>query len=814
MGSDLVSSRPGSIGPGARIGRFRATTPPDGPGPGGPAAGVERPESGTPSSKGVSPLVLAYIVGPMALVMWQVMRHYDVVADVPVWLFAGGLGISALMSKLVERWDDAPVGSVRFHVRIVVHVVSVTGAVYLSGWGPALGMAFAFSAFFDLQQVGANAWRAVIGWSIAGYVVGQVLVFGGWAPSVLGRAASQTIGFLGAFMFVMTIRMAGAIGERKEQADALLAGQTARATRAVEDAQRSEAHYRAVVENAAEGILTIGSDGAISSFNTAAEVMFGWTAAEIIGQRATTIVPDDLRLHLDAFLAAARADGQTAVQRDGIESTGLRYDRSTFPMMVSLSTISVDGAATTISGPTLSGIVRDLSDQKRFEAQLAHQVAHDSLTGLPNRMMLTDRLDQATARIRRHGRMFATLFIDLDRFKSVNDTLGHTAGDQLLVEAAARINRAVRETDTVARLGGDEFVVLCEDLDGLHQATECAERIIAALRSPFHLQDGDAHLSASIGIAVCTEGTNTSDVILANADIAMYRAKNSGRNCYALFDNEMQQWVTAELALEAALREAVPRGELRLFCQPFIEAETGAVRGFEALVRWERPGFGLVMPDTFIPAAEETGLIVDSGAWVIEEACRHAATWEQRWPEQRLGISVNLSSRQLLNGDIVDVVSGALSRTGLEAGRLTLELTESTLVDDAKSAEVLLRRLRALGLNLALDDFGTGYSSLTYLRMFPIGILKIDKSFVRSIGTEREDAAIVAAIVALARNLHMNVVAEGVETHEQLAVLRQLGCPYMQGYLFSRPRPIAEAPAMIDTSLGSPDPYRARLAGS
>jgi diguanylate cyclase (GGDEF)-like protein/PAS domain S-box-containing protein len=793
MRSDLVSSRRRSIGA-VRIGS---------------APDVEPPASGTPATTGVSPAFLAYVVGPMALVMWLVLRHFDLVADVPVWLFAGAVGCSAVTSRLVER-IPAPVGSARFHVRIVVHVVAVTCAVYLSGWGPALGMAFAFSAFFDLEQVGAVAWRAVLAWSVAGCVVGQVLVFGGWAPSFLGRAESQTIGFLGAFMFVMTIRMAGAIGERKEQADTLLEGQTARATRAVEDAQRSEAHYRAVVENAAEGILTVGPDCAISSFNTAAEVMFGWTAAEIIGQRATTIVPEELRLHLDAFLGAALSVGQPAVQRDAVESTGLRFDGSTFPMMVSLSTISVDAATSTFSGPTLSGIVRDLSDQKRFEAQLAHQVAHDSLTGLPNRMMLTDRLDQATARVRRHGLMFATLFIDLDRFKSVNDTLGHTAGDQLLVEAAARINRAVRETDTVARLGGDEFVVLCEELDGMNQATDCAERIIAALRSPFHLEDGDAHLSASIGIAFCTEGTNSPDVILANADVAMYRAKHSGRNCYALFDGEMQRWVTAEIALEAALRAAVPRGELRLFCQPFIEADTGAIRGFEALVRWERPGFGLVLPDTFIPAAEETGIIVDIGAWVIEEACRHAATWEQRWPEQHLGISVNLSSRQLLSGDIVDVVSGALSRTGLDPTRLTLELTESTLVDDAESAEVLLRRLRALGLNLALDDFGTGYSSLTYLRMFPIGVLKIDKSFVRSIGTEREDAAIVAAIVALARNLHMKVVAEGVETYEQLAVLHQLGCPYMQGYLFSRPRPIAEAPAMIDSSLASPDPFGAR----
>jgi EAL domain-containing protein (putative c-di-GMP-specific phosphodiesterase class I) len=285
--------------------------------------------------------------------------------------------------------------------------------------------------------------------------------------------------------------------------------------------------------------------------------------------------------------------------------------------------------------------------------------------------------------------------------------------------------------------------------------------------------------------------------VLSSADVAMRRAKNTARGGYALFDDAMQHWHATQIALQAALVEAVPRHELRVFCQPFIEAKTGAIRGFEALVRWERPGFGLVGPDTFIPAAEESGLIVDIGAWVLEEACRHAANWQRRWPTEHFGIAVNLSSRQLLTGDILDVVTNTLERTGLDPKRLTLELTESTLIDDAVNAGTVLRGLRALGLHLALDDFGTGYSSLTYLRAFPISILKIDKSFVRSIGTQREDAAIVAAILGLAKNLDMDVVAEGVETHEQLDVLRGLGCPYMQGFLFARPRSIDQAGDLI-----------------
>jgi diguanylate cyclase (GGDEF)-like protein/PAS domain S-box-containing protein len=754
-----------------------------------PGSGAER----APSAADLTPAFLAYVVGPIALVLLLVLRHFGLVATVSAWSYAAVILIPQAFSRLLERWRDAQPGSFKLHVRIAVHVAAVTSVIYLSGWGPALGMAFAFSALADLQQSGAKAWRAALGWSLAGCAVGQVMVFQGWMPSFLSDSQAQTIGFLGAFVFGIAIRMAGAIGEYKEQAEEQLAEQTLRAARARDEAQRSAAHFRAVVENAAEGILTFGLDGSIGSFNAAAEAMFGWSAEEIVGRPASVLVPAMLHDPLSTFLDMCGADAHPDAQRNDVEITGVRRDGTEFPMMVSTSAVTTEGA-----DPIVSAIVRDLSDQKHFEAQLAHQVLHDALTGLPNRVMLTDRLDQALARFRRHGRTFGVLFVDLDRFKAVNDTLGHTVGDQLLIEAASRIQSSVRDSDTVARLGGDEFVVLCEDIDGVHDATAFAQRILDALGAPFRFGDDDPHVSASIGIALCSDGTDTADAILANADIAMYRAKDNGRACYELFDEAMQLWVTTQVALEADLRQAVSRHELKLLYQPFIEAETGVVRGFEALVRWERPGFGVVAPDNFIPLAEETGLIVDIGAWVLEEACRHAAEWAQRWPTRRLGISVNVSSRQLLSGDILDVVTRALRHSGLDPSRLTLELTESTLIDDAVSAEALLRELRSLGLNLALDDFGTGYSSLTYLRSFPFNILKIDKSFVRAIGTEREDTAIVAAVLSLAKNLGLRVVAEGIERHEQLAVLHQLGCPYMQGFLFSDPRPVEELAAVVD----------------
>ncbi|HTD50396.1 MAG TPA: diguanylate cyclase, partial [Acidimicrobiia bacterium] len=602
----------------------------------------------TAPSGGLSPALLAYAVGPIALALLLLLRHFGLVSKASGWMYAAVILGPQALSQLLECWKDAAPTSWRLHVRVAVHVAAVTSVIYLSGWGPALGMAYAFSAFADLQQSGASAWPAALGWSLAGCATGQLLVLEGWMPSFLSRSQAQTIGFLGAFVFGIAIRMAGAIGEYKERAEAQLADRTLQAARARDDAERSAAHHRAVVENAAEGILTVGLDGTIRSFNAAAEAMFGWSADEIVGRPASALIPPDLHDALGVFLASCRSVGNHAVQRNDVEIAGVRRDGSTFPMMLSTSAIAVESAE-----PIVSAILRDLSDQKRYEAQLAYQVLHDALTGLPNRVMLTDRLEQALARLRRGDRMFGVLFVDLDRFKVVNDTLGHTIGDQLLVEAAARIQASVRETDTVARLGGDEFVALCEDIDGVNDAIDLAQRIRASLEHSFHLGDDEPCVSASIGIALCSDGNETADSILANADIAMYRAKDNGRNCCELFDEAMQQWVTAQAALESDLRQAVTRQELELVFQPFVEADSGLIRGFEALVRWQRPGVGLVMPDSFIPLAEESGLIVDIGAWVLEHACGTAAEWARRWPDKRLGVAVNVSSRQLLSGEIV-----------------------------------------------------------------------------------------------------------------------------------------------------------------
>jgi diguanylate cyclase (GGDEF)-like protein/PAS domain S-box-containing protein len=738
------------------------------------------------AQRDLSPRFVAYAVGPIALAMLVVLRHFGLVANVPLWAYLVAIGSVQVLGRLTDRWPDAPPGTLRLHVRVVLHVASVASVIYMSGWGPVLGMAFAFSAQSDIEHSGAAAWRAALAWSLTACGICQLMVFEGWIPSFLNQWQAQTIGFLGAFVFAIATRMAGAIGARQERTERLLEWQTI-------EAVRSAALHRAVVENAAEGILTIGLDGRIESFNAAAETIFGWSADEIVGQSVTEIVPTEFHAPFGEFLAVYGAAGPRAIHRKEVEIRGLRRGGEPFPMSVSTSAIAIEG-----SPPTISGIVRDLSHQKLIEAQLEHQVLHDPLTGLANRVMFTDHLEQALARLRRGSQMFALLFVDLDRFKVVNDSLGHNIGDRLLMEAAARIKSAVRETDTVARHGGDEFVVLCEDLEAIHDATEIAERVIHALGTPFRFDNDDvASVSASIGISLTIDGNECSDSVLRNADIAMYRAKQHGGDRFELFDEVMQEWVAAQHALEVALRHAIPRNELRVFYQPVVALDSAEICGFEALVRWQHPQFGLMTPDKFIPIAEESGLIVDIGTWMIEQASRDAASWAAQWPDRRLDVAVNLSSHQLLSRDIVRVVSTALATAGLQPAALTLELTESTLFDDVIDVRAILGELRQLGISLALDDFGTGYSSLTHLRNFPISVVKIDRSFVRAIGTEKEDTAIVAAVIGLARNLRLRVVAEGVETPAQLAVLHQLGCDYVQGYLLSEPVPNSALPELI-----------------
>ncbi|HET7486922.1 MAG TPA: EAL domain-containing protein [Acidimicrobiales bacterium] len=425
---------------------------------------------------------------------------------------------------------------------------------------------------------------------------------------------------------------------------------------------------------------------------------------------------------------------------------------------------------------------------RRAFAEAVHLANHDTLTGLPNRALVLDRLEHALARTSRGNGSVGVLFVDLDRFKVVNDTLGHSIGDEVLIRIGERLLAAVRPGDTVGRLAGDEFVVVCEDVEDVHLLS-IAERVAATIERPLSLYGRDAVITASIGVAQVSGDVRAED-LLRDADVAMYRAKERGRARIEVFDRTIRARLLERLETEQALRRAIQRDELRLHYQPIVSSADGRLLAVEALVRWEHPERGLVPPAEFIPVAEETGLILPIGRWVLKEACSQLGRWQQDDPSLcRLQMGVNLSARQFTDPDIVSDVAAALEHAGIAPGALSLEITESVLMEEAEATAETLRGLKDLGVCLSIDDFGTGYSSLSYLKRFPVDVLKIDRSFVDGLGVDPDDHAIVAAVVGLAHSLGLEVVGEGVETALQLDELRRLGCDAAQGYLIARPQP-------------------------
>ncbi len=445
-----------------------------------------------------------------------------------------------------------------------------------------------------------------------------------------------------------------------------------------------------------------------------------------------------------------------------------------------------------------STVLRDISERKAFEDRLEHQATHDPLTSLPNRTLLLDRLEVALARGRRHQSGIAVLFLDIDHFKVINDSLGHRLGDHLLIELSRRLRAALRPGDTVARFGGDEFVVLCEDLADEDGAIGVAERISEAATGTLEVDGSDVYVGVSMGIAYTTRCDEDAETLLRDADAAMYRAKDRGRGRFEFFDQEMRAHVIERLDIETSLRRALERRELRVFYQPKISLETGRIIGVEALIRWEHPERGMLAPGAFIGVAEETGLIVPIGLWVLEQSCRQVVRWQAERPEMGpLNIAVNLSGRQLAHPDLVADIREVLATSGIDPKQVELEVTESVLMDDVEASAVTLTELRDLSVRLSVDDFGTGYSSLSYLRRFPVDKLKVDRSFVSGLGEDDSDSAIVAAVINLAHTLGLEAVAEGVETPEQLQALRDLGCDQAQGFYMARPLPDDQLSALL-----------------
>lgn len=549
---------------------------------------------------------------------------------------------------------------------------------------------------------------------------------------------------------------------------------------------------RVVVDNAMDGIFSLDHRGLVESFNAAAEKMFGYSAAELAGQRIDHLLPDLDPLELE--------DAEAGLVG---ESEGLRRDGSRFPIEYAISRAEGEGG-----GFRVIGIVRDITERRQAQEALSRLANYDSLTGLPNRNLFRDRLSRAVARARRNGELLALIFLDLDRFKNINDTLGHAVGDELLQTVAKRIRYTLRETDSVghldngkgessppstevSRLGGDEFTIILENIGSADNAAPVARRVLDAIASPIPLAGRSLYVSASAGISVYPGDDPDPENLLKNADTAMYRAKELGRNNYQFFSEELNRQAHERLEMEQRLRNALANNEFSLHFQPQLDIHSYRSGAVEALLRWDNPEFGSVSPAKFIPVLEDTGLIVEVGAWVLETACGWARGWQDAGlPPVRVG--VNLSARQFRQGNLVSVVQNALDNSGLDPRWLELEITESLLMEHSEAVIETLDTLGMLGIRIAVDDFGTGYSSLAYLKRFPIHALKIDLSFVRDVNADPNDAAIAQAIIALGRSLGLSVVAEGVENQEQLAFLAKGGCDEIQGYLLSRPLPPAQ----------------------
>ncbi len=545
--------------------------------------------------------------------------------------------------------------------------------------------------------------------------------------------------------------------------------------------RRGEARFGSLVRHASDLITVIGLDGAISYQSPSIERLLGYAPEDVTGRPFAELVhpADGGRVRQMLADGAAAAGDQPHVLQCAL------VHRDGTPQQFEINYTNL------LEDEHVGGIVlncRDISERKAFEEQLTHQAFHDPVTGLANRALFAERVRHAIARSRREQNRIAVVFLDLDDFKTINDSLGHAAGDEVLAEVAKRLATSVRASDTAARFGGDEFALLLEDIEGVQEAADTAERVLESLAVPMSVGHKELSLRCSIGISVVSEhAPGGAEELIRDADAAMYRAKRDGKGSYRMFEPEMHQGVLARLELRTDLQRAIATEQLELHYQPVVRLDNGGICGVEALLRWRHPERGMIPPDHFIPLAEETGLIIPIGRWVLREGCRQARRMRDALPpDAELTMSINLSVKQLQHSDVIADVHDAVREAGIDPSALTLEITETVLMADSDLAVTRLRELKALGVNLALDDFGTGYSSLSYLSRFPVDILKMDRSFLRD-GATPETSALTSAVLALGTTLSLRVVAEGIEMPEQRNSLRDLGCEFGQGFLFAYP---------------------------
>jgi len=712
-----------------------------------------------------------------------VLRSFGALGDLPLFVLLPLLAVAGVVAELFGRQLRPDSSRLAVHAAVAAQVLAVATITYAIGWGAALSIGYVFVLSRMLDDADARVWRVALAWTVVGITLGECAVAIGLVPTYIPEPdvhVLAVLGLLGAG-FVMHL-----LGVKTAQNDESL--------RRRDDAERELRNtlslLTATLDATADGVVVVDASGSLGQYNEQFARMWQLSGNEVAirDQDAAIRAILDQLVRPEVFLARFEEIKASSEEdsNDTLEfKDGRVYERRSRPQRV-------DG---NVVGRVWS--FRDVTDRTRLVNELAHQAFHDSLTGLANRALLRDRLEHALARARRSGATVSVLFCDLDGFKMVNDTMGHDAGDMLLVEVARRFQIGVREGDTVARLGGDEFAIVVDETTA-NGATSLARRLLDVLSDPFDINGREVFARASIGIADNHVEALDADELLCRADIAMYAAKAKGRDRFEIFESTMQVDLAARHELYGDLRHALAVGQFALYYQPLVDLETNKVVSVEALLRWRHPRRGIVGPDEIIPICEETGLIIEIGRWVLREACRQIAEWSPTLSGQTR-ICVNVSAQQLYHDTFVADVAAALSEADLDAQRLVLELTESTLLSNTALVQTQLNALKALGVHVAIDDFGTGYSSLSYLHTFPVDVLKIDRSFVQRLNADSDDQSgkLVRSIVGMAENLGLGVVAEGIEEEEQLAAVRDAGCATGQGFLFARPLPADQVPLAI-----------------